>query len=74
MKKAIVIGGSSGIGRELSIILSQNGYTVCATGRRDDLPKSLQPELSPASFVRTMDVSDTVRRWMLVAWILRDIA
>ena len=59
MKKAIIIGASSGIGRELSIILSQNGYTVCATGRRADLLKSLQSELSPASFVRTMDISDT---------------
>jgi short-subunit dehydrogenase len=59
MKKAIIIGASSGIGRELSVILSQNGYTVCATGRRADLLESLQSELSPASFVRTMDVSDT---------------
>lgn len=59
MKKAIVIGASSGIGRELSIILSQNNYRVCATGRRTDLLDSLQPKLSPGSFVRTMDVSDT---------------
>ena len=59
MKKAIVIGASSGIGRELSIILAQNGYTVCATGRRADLLQSLQAELSPASFVQAMDVSDT---------------
>jgi short-subunit dehydrogenase len=59
VKKAIVIGASSGIGRELSVILCQNDYTVCATGRRADLLQSLQSELSPASFVRTMDISDT---------------
>lgn len=58
MKKAIIIGASSGIGRELSIILSQNGYAVCATGRRADLLDSLKSELSPSSFVRTMDVSN----------------
>ena len=59
MKKAIIIGASSGIGRRLAVILSKNGYTVCATGRRGDLLRSLQSELSSGSFVRTMDVSDT---------------
>jgi short-subunit dehydrogenase len=59
VKKAIIIGASSGIGRELSIILSRNGYTVCATSRRSDLLESLQSNLSPASFVCTMDVSYT---------------
>ena len=57
MKKAIIIGASSGIGRELSVILSQSGYAVCATGRRTELLESLQSELSPTSFVRTMDIS-----------------
>lgn len=59
MKKAIVIGASSGIGRELAIILSKNGYAVCATGRRTELLNSLRAELSEASFVRKMDISDT---------------
>lgn len=58
MKKAIVIGASSGIGRELSVILSQNGITVCSTGRRVELLESLQSEFSNSSFVRTMNVSD----------------
>lgn len=35
MKKAIVIGSSSGIGKELAILLSQNGYKVGITGRRE---------------------------------------
>ncbi|MDH4201186.1 MAG: SDR family NAD(P)-dependent oxidoreductase [Spirochaetia bacterium] len=58
MKKAIIIGATSGIGRALSIILSKNGYTVCAAGRRTDLLKSLQSELLPGSLVRAMDISD----------------
>ena len=58
MKKAIVIGGSSGIGRELSLILSQNDYTVCATGRRTELLESLRSELPSSSLVHRMDVSD----------------
>ena len=59
MKKAIVIGSSSGIGRELALVLSQNGYAVCVTGRRLDLLESLQSELPHDSLVRKMDVSDT---------------
>lgn len=59
MKKAIIIGASSGIGRELSIVLSQNGYTVCATGRRTELLESLKSELSHNSFVCKMDIADT---------------
>lgn len=58
MKNAIIIGASSGIGRELAIILSQNGYIVCATGRRVELLYSLQSELSHDSFVRPMDITD----------------
>ncbi len=49
-KKAIVVGASSGIGRELALILSQNGYTVGVTGRREELLKSLT-ENTPDSFV-----------------------
>ena len=33
-KKAIVIGGSSGLGRELVKVLSQKGYRVAVTARR----------------------------------------
>lgn len=34
MKKAIIIGATSGIGKELAKILVQNGYKVGITGRR----------------------------------------
>ena len=37
MKKAIIIGASSGIGKELSIIMAQNGYFVGLVARRDIL-------------------------------------
>ena len=38
---AIVFGASSGIGRELAIRLSQDGYKVKITGRREELLKEL---------------------------------
>lgn len=36
MKKAIIFGATSGIGKELAILLSQNGYQVGIIGRRED--------------------------------------
>jgi short-subunit dehydrogenase len=57
MKRAIIIGASSGIGRELAKVFSQDGYVVGLTGRRVDLLNSLQQELSTPSFVKRMDVS-----------------
>jgi len=59
MKKAIVIGASSGIGKELARVLSQNGYAVGLTGRRVELLTALQNELSTESFVKPMDISQT---------------
>lgn len=57
MKKAIVIGASSGIGRELARVLSRESYAVGLAGRRTDLLKSLQNELTEASFIKHIDVS-----------------
>ena len=36
-KKAVVIGATSGIGRELALLLEKNGWQVGATGRRTPL-------------------------------------
>lgn len=60
MKKAIVIGATSGIGKELAMILSQDGYAVGITGRRTHLLEELQAELSSDSIARQIDVSDTL--------------
>lgn len=57
MKKAIIIGASSGIGRELAKVLSQNGYIMGLVGRRAALLESLQKEIRHKSFVKNIDVS-----------------
>jgi short-subunit dehydrogenase len=59
VKKAVIIGASSGIGRELALVLSRHGYSVCATARRINLLESLGSDLSPGFLVRKMDVTDT---------------
>jgi short-subunit dehydrogenase len=57
MKKAIVIGASSGIGRELSKILSRNQYTVGIMARRVQLLDELRSEMGNGAFVARIDVS-----------------
>lgn len=59
MKTAIVIGATSGIGRGLAKVLSENGYRVCATGRRVELLETLGAELPNPSICRRMDVCNT---------------
>jgi short-subunit dehydrogenase len=44
MQKILIIGATSGIGRELALLYAAEGYTVGATGRRQDLLDSLRRE------------------------------
>lgn len=57
MQSAVIIGATSGIGRELARILSENNYVVGITGRRTHLLSELQNELPNKSFIKHIDVS-----------------
>ena len=57
MKKAIVIGASSGIGKELARVLSANGYSVGLVARREPLLAELARELPTDAFVKRIDIS-----------------
>ncbi len=56
MKKAIVIGASSGIGRALALDLAKDGYSVGLVARRSDLLAELKEEIGAAAVVRVVDV------------------
>ncbi len=59
MKKAIIIGASSGIGRQLAQILCENNYIVGLTGRRIDLLIELSSEHPKNYYTKTIDVTET---------------
>ena len=57
-KKAIIVGASSGMGKELCRILVSNNYSVGITGRRENLLKKLQAESPDSIFYSAFDVRD----------------
>ncbi len=58
MKRALIVGATSGIGREMALQLSAMGVELGLTGRRVDLLESLQNELPTRSVIAKMDVAD----------------
>ncbi|WP_432797862.1 SDR family NAD(P)-dependent oxidoreductase [Poriferisphaera sp. WC338] len=60
MKKAIVIGASSGIGKGMAIKLHRQGYTLGITARRTELLDKLNHEsLNNTAIVQHMDLTNT---------------
>lgn len=58
-KKAIIVGATSGIGRELAKLLSNNNYIVGITGRRTNLLEEIKSENPTSYFIKTLDITDT---------------
>ncbi len=57
-KRAIVVGASVGMGKELSKKLAADGYIVGMTARRIELLEGNQKEISTQTYVMQMDASD----------------
>ena len=58
MRKAIIVGASSGIGRELAGIMSGNGWGVGLAARRTELLKEIAQDLKGDSWVKTLDLAE----------------
>ena len=58
MKKAIIIGATSGIGKSLAELLLQEGYEVGVTGRREELFQSIKTQETSRLSFEKMDVQD----------------
>lgn len=57
MKRAIVVGASSGIGKELALLLPSKGYQVGITGRRAEPLEDIRSSREDRYRVRVFDVS-----------------
>ncbi len=58
MKKVLITGATSGIGRELAIQFASKNYIVGLLGRRTDRLEELAKEIGEQAFYRTLDVTD----------------
>lgn len=59
MKRAVIIGASSGIGKETALLLAANDHLVGITGRRTENLERIR-ESAPSHFiVKTFDISET---------------
>jgi len=58
MKRAIIIGASSGIGKEIARLLVKHNYHVGITGRRMELLQELKNDNPTQFFIKDFDVSD----------------
>lgn len=58
MKNALIIGATSGIGKELSKLLVADNYKVVITGRREKLLKDLQNSNPEKFMIKVQDVTD----------------
>ena len=59
-KRAIVIGASVGMGKEVSKMLAADGYVVGMAARRIGLLEQMQKEIHTPTYVMQMDASKPV--------------
>ena len=56
-KRAIIVGASSGMGREVAKLLAADGYIVGLAARRLQLLESLQKEIPTPTYIKHIDAS-----------------
>lgn len=57
LKRAIVIGASSGMGREVAKLLALDGYTVGLAARRLHMLQQVQQDISSQTYIKQIDAS-----------------
>jgi len=58
MKKAIIIGATSGLGKELAKLLAKNDYLVGITGRRTELLNNIEAENPKLYRIKSFDITE----------------
>jgi short-subunit dehydrogenase len=73
VKKVIIVGATSGIGRELARVFVAKGYQVGVAGRRSELLAEIKEENPKQYFTKQIDVSDTEALPLLLNSLARDL-
>jgi short-subunit dehydrogenase len=73
MRKAIVVGASSGIGRELAKIFLRNQYVVGVMARRIQLLNELRNDAEGKIFVKEIDVMDAESAMEILAKFIQEM-
>ncbi len=60
MKNALIIGATSGIGKELAKLLVADDYKVVITGRRENLLQEIKAENPEKYVIKVHDVNDLI--------------
>ena len=59
MKKVIILGATSGMGRSLARLMADDGSVVGITGRRTHLLEEIKSEKPDSYFIETFDIANT---------------
>lgn len=73
MKKAIIIGASSGIGKELTKIFASHGCEVGIAARRTDLLNELVAEIPTKIYTATIDIKNTDIAIQSLTKLIKDV-
>lgn len=72
-KKGIIIGASSGIGRELARIMADDGWDLGLTARRIELLEELQKEIQTKTVIKKIDVSRVEEAVSLLGELIEEL-
>ena len=73
LRKAVIIGASSGIGRALAKILASSGCSVGLVARRANLLAELGAELPTPVFIKAIDVSKPAEAMRLLRELIAEM-
>lgn len=73
MPKAILVGASSGIGKDLAVVLAERGYELGLVARRVDLLQALKSELKTKVYIAKMDVEQAIEARQALADLIAEM-
>jgi len=73
MQNTIIVGASSGIGKELAKILARHGYNVGLAARRVELLQEIARDIHTKTFVKVIDVSQPIEAMQSLRELIADM-